>query len=175
SGEGGHEGTPVYDPYTNTWTNRHAPDQPAFRSGGNLTYDAAHRLHLLFGAQFIDDPHTWAYDLRANRWRDLKPVKQPPTDRNDAVLTYDPVSRMVLAVVKATEGKDGGARHRLETWAFDAGRNTWTKTDPPREPDASGNRARLLTFLPDAGVAVLESRTHPPQGPAEQQIWTYRF
>src|SRR5947207_890460 len=69
-GGGSHGGTLGYDPYTNTWTNRHAPDQPAFRSGGNLTYGAARRLHLLFGAQFIDDSHTWAYDLRANRWRD---------------------------------------------------------------------------------------------------------
>jgi hypothetical protein len=174
-GEGSQEGTLVYDPFTNTWTNRHAPDPPAFRSGGNLAYDAARRLHVLFGSQFMDDPHTWAYDLRANRWRDLKPARQPPTDRNDAVLTYDSVNRVVLAVVKITEGKDDAARHRLETWAFDAGRNTWAKRDPPREPDASGSRARLLTFLPDRNLAVMESRTHPPQGPAEQQIWTYRY
>jgi hypothetical protein len=49
------------------------------------------------------------------------------------------------------------------------------KRNPPREPDTSGNRARLLTFLPDHGVAVLENRTHPPSGPAEQQVWTYRY
>jgi hypothetical protein len=47
--------------------------------------------------------------------------------------------------------------------------------EPPREPDPSGNRARLLTFVPDLGLLVLENRTHPPEGPAEQQIWTYRF
>jgi hypothetical protein len=47
--------------------------------------------------------------------------------------------------------------------------------NPPREPDASGNRARLFTFLPDHGLAILENRTHPPHGPAEQQIWTYRY
>jgi hypothetical protein len=174
-GEGSHEGTLVYDPYTNLWTNRHAPDPPAFRSGGNLAYDAERRLHILFGAQFIDDPHTWAYDLRANRWRDLKPARQPPTDRNDAVLAYDSCNHVVLAVLKVTQGMGEKATHRLETWAFDVGRNTWTKMDPSREPDASGNRARLLTFLPDVGLAVLESRTHPPQGPAEQQIWTYRY
>jgi hypothetical protein len=174
-GEGSQEGTLVYDPYINTWTNRHTPDQPAFRSGGNLAYDPVHQQHILFGSQFTDDPHTWAYDLRANRWRDLKPPEQPPTDRNDAVLTYDSLNRVVLAVVKITEGKDENAKHRLETWAFDPARNTWTKKDPPREPDASGNRARLLTFLADEAVAILETRTHPPQGPAEQQIWTYRF
>lgn len=174
-GEGSQAGTQVYDPYTNTWTDRHAPDQPPFRSGGNLAYDAARKVHVLFGAQFTDDPHTWAYDVRANRWRDLKPARQPPTDRNDAVLAYDSLNRVVVAVVKVTQGEGEKARHRLETWAFDAGRNAWAKMDPPREPDASGNRARLLTFVPDLGLLVLETRTHPPQGPAEQQIWTYRF
>jgi hypothetical protein len=174
-GEGSQEGTLVYDPYTNTWTNRQPPDQPPFRSGGNLVYDAARRLHVLFGAQFSDDPHTWAYDLRSNRWRDLKPARQPPTDRNDAVLAYDSANRVVVAVVLITEGKGDEAKHRLETWAFDAGRNTWTKMAPPREPDPSGNRARLLTFVPEPDLVVLENRTHPPEGSAEQQIWTYRF
>jgi hypothetical protein len=174
-GEGSQEGTLVYDPHTNTWTNRHPPDQPAFRSGGNLAYDAARKLHILFGSQFSNDPHTWAYDLRDNRWRDLKPAEQPPTNQNDAVLAYDSVNRVVIAVVKITQGKDENARHRLETWTYDAGRNRWTKMNPPREPDASGNRARLMTHLPDLNLTILESRTHPPQGPAEQQIWTYRF
>jgi hypothetical protein len=174
-GEGSQEGTLVYDPYTNTWTNRHTPDQPAFRSGGNMVYDAARKQHIHFGSQFSNDAHTWAYDLRSNRWRDLRPPQQPPTDKNDAVLAYDSVNCVVIAVIKITQGKDEHARHRLETWAYDAGRNSWTKMDPPREPDASGNRARLMTYLPDLNLTVLESRTHPPQGPAEQQIWTYRY
>lgn len=174
-GEGIQEGTVVYDPYANTWTRMHAPDQPAFRSGGSMAYDAARGVHVLFGSQFTNDPHTWAYDLRANRWRDLKPTVQPPTDRNDAVLTYDPANKVILAIVKVSEGKEEKAKHHLETWALDVGKNTWTKMNPAREPDPSGNRARLLTFLPEHGVALLENRTHSPSGPAEQQIWTYRY
>lgn len=174
-GEGSQEGTLIYDPYTNTWTNRHTPDQPAFRSGGNLAYDSAHKMHILFGSQFSNDAHTWAYELRSNRWRDLKPTQQPPTDKNDAVLAYDAANRVVIAVIKITHGEKDNARHRLETWAYDAGRNRWTKMSPPHEPDGSGNRARLLTYSPDLNLAVLENRTHPPQGPAEQQIWTYRY
>jgi hypothetical protein len=174
-GENSRDGTLVYDPYANTWTNRHPPRQPPFRSGGNLAYDAARKVHVLFGAQFIDDPHTWLYDLRADRWRDLRPVPQPPTDQNDAVLAYDSANQVVIAVVKVTEGKGEKAKHRLETWTFDAGRGTWTKMKPAQEPDPSGNRARLLAFVPDLGVTVLENRTHPPQGKAEQQIWTYRL
>ena len=90
------------------------------------------------------------------------------------MLAYDGRSRLVVAVVKVTEGEGDRARHRLETWTFDAGRNTWTKADPPREPDPSGSRARMLAYVPDPALTVLENRTHPPQGPAEQQIWTYR-
>jgi hypothetical protein len=105
----------------------------------------------------------------------MKLNPQPPTDRNDPVLTYDPINKVVLAVVRVLEGKGDRGRARLETWAFDTGKRAWTKMNPEREPSVSGNRARLLTFLPDHAVAVLENRTHPPQGYAEQQIWTYRY
>ncbi|MCS6862800.1 MAG: hypothetical protein NZT92_21050, partial [Abditibacteriales bacterium] len=175
-GEGSREGTLVYDPYTNEWKRMNPKTQPAFRSGGNMAYDAARRVHILFGAQFTDDPHTWAYDLKKNEWRDLKPATMPPTNQNDAVLTYDPINRVVLAVVKVTQSRNGdGAVHRLETWAYDAGANQWTKMNPPQEPDPSGNRARQLMFAPELNLAILENRTHPPQGPHEQQIWTYRY
>jgi hypothetical protein len=174
-GEGNSEGTLVYDLYTNTWTHLRPPVQPAFRSGGNMAYDSAHKVHILFGAQFIDDPFSWAYDLPTNRWTALNTKGRPPTDRNDAVLTYDPHNKVVLAVVKVAEGKGEKAKVHLETWALDVGKRTWARMNPPREPGPSGNRARLLTFLPDHGVAVLENRTHPPTGPAEQQIWTYRY
>jgi len=174
-GEGSREGTLVYDPYTNEWTPMQPKVQPEFRSGGNMAYDAARRVHILFGSQFSDDPHTWAYDLRRNEWRDLQPPTMPPTDQNDAVLAYDPLHQVILAVVKITEGKDEEARHRLETWAYDAGVNTWTKMKPPQEPDPSGSRARVLVFAPELNLAILENRTHPPQGQQEQQIWTYRF
>src|SRR3954447_25034288 len=101
-GEGNTEGTLVYDPYTNTWTRRQPPSQPPFRSGGNLAYDASRKLHILFGAQLTDDPHTWAYDLRANRWQDLKPDQHSPSAGNGAVLACDSRSRLVVAVVKVT-------------------------------------------------------------------------
>src|SRR5205823_13109478 len=105
-GEGVQEGTTVYDPYTNTWTKTSPKVQPEFRSGGNMVYDAARKLHVLFGTQFGNDPHTWAYDLEKNEWRDLKPEVSPPSKENDAVLKYDTVNKVVVAIVKKTEGKD---------------------------------------------------------------------
>ncbi len=174
-GEGNREGTVVYDPYANTWTTMNPKMQPEFRSGGNMVYDAVRKLHILFGAQFSSDPHTWGYDLRRNEWRDLRPEILPPTDPNDAVLAYDSLGEVVVALVKVTEGEGDEAKHRLETWSFDAGRNRWTKMNPPQEPDPSGNRARVLCFAPGLGVTLLENCTHPPHAAREEQVWTYRF
>ncbi len=171
-GEGSHEGTLIYDPYPNAWRWPKPARQPDFRSGGNMVYDAARKVHVLFGAQFSDDRHTWTYDVRRNEWRDMQPPVMPPTKENDAVLTYDPIHRMVIALVKITTGKDESARHRVETWAYDTGANRWTQKHPTREPDNAGNRTRQLLFAPELNLAILENCTHQPR---EQQIWTYRY
>jgi hypothetical protein len=176
-GEGNSEGTVVYDPYTNEWTRMGASPQPEFRSGGNMVYDQSAGVHVLFGSQFSDDPHTWVYDLRKNEWRDVQPAEMPPTDKNDAVLCYDARARRVVAIVKVTtdEGDEEKRQHRLETWLYDTSANRWTKANPPREPDPSGNRARQLMFAPELGMVVLENRVErSARGEPEQQVWTYR-
>ena len=168
-GEGGPRETLTYNPHRNEWRWMKPASQPEPRSGGQMTYDAARKLHVMFGSQFNDDPHTWLYDWRKNEWRDAKPATMPPTDKNDAVLTYDPIRRVVIAIVKMTTGTDDSAQHRLATWTYDAGANEWTKLNPTTEPDPSGNRARQLMFAPELGIALLENC---PSKPREQQIWT---
>src|SRR5262245_41716391 len=121
-GEGSREGTLVYDAYTNTWHRLKPKDEPDPRSGGNMAYDSANKLHVLFGTQFDNDPLTWTFDLRKNEWRGHKPKNGPPTDRNDPVLAFDANSGRTIAVVRAldkVEGKEASGGH-LETWAFDA-------------------------------------------------------
>ncbi|MBM3830892.1 MAG: hypothetical protein FJ406_10200 [Verrucomicrobia bacterium] len=174
-GETSNEGTLVYDSHLNAWTHQKPSPQPEFRSGGNMAYDAARRRHILFGAQFNNDPHTWAYSLADNRWTSLQPAQLPPTDKNDAVLAYDSVNQIVLVLVRVAEGKEENAKARLETWMFDTGANQWTKLNPPREPDVSGSRARNLAYAPELNAFLLENRTHPPSGPAEQQVWALRL
>jgi hypothetical protein len=179
-GEGSNEGTLVYDPYTNTWHKLNPKVQPALRSGGNMAYDAAAKKHILFGTQFDNDRHTWAFDLHTNSWTDLEPKAIPPTDRNDPVLAYDPNGRRVIAVVRAidrTDGKEPTGGH-VETWAYDSAANTWTRLNPPREPDGWGNRRRVMVAAPELNALVLEAFVNPtervPGVDREQQIWTYR-
>src|SRR5262245_58249403 len=162
-GEATPQGTIVYDPYTNIWTWMRPKNEPPqgskeARSGGNLAYDAARKLHVLFGSQFTDDPHTWGYDLRKNEWHDLKPAAQPPTDRNDVVLAYDSINRVIVALVRVNDAVDGKevAKGHLETWAYDAGKNTWARMKPAREPDGWGNRARCMTYVPDQNLFLTD-------------------
>src|SRR4029453_7532059 len=71
-GEGSHEGTLLFDPRRNEWRWPKPAHEPDERSGGNMTYDASRKVHVLFGSQFTDDPHTWTYDVRRNEWRDIQ-------------------------------------------------------------------------------------------------------
>lgn len=180
-GEGITEGTVVFDPYTNEWTRMNPPKQPAFRSAGNMAYDQARKLHILFGSQFTNDPHTWAYDLGKNQWRDLRPDSMPATDQNDAVLVYDSRNQVVIASIRAIykmSGKEivaGG----YETWAYDAGKNLWTRMKPPEEPPGWGNRRRIMVYVPDHNVMLMENYVNQSQRipgvEREQQMWTYRY
>ena len=170
-GEGSREGTLIYDPWRNEWRWPKPKTEPSPRSGGNLAHDESAKLHILFGSQFTDDPHTWAYHVQRNEWRDMKPESMPPTNKNDAVLTYDPVNRAVLAIVKKTTGEGEKKQHDVQTWTYNAGVNEWTRVKPAQEPDSAGNRTRNLTFAPELNLAILENCTSRPR---EQQIWTYR-
>jgi hypothetical protein len=170
-GEGSHEGTLVYDPARNEWQDMDPDPEPPARSGGTMAYDEARRVHVLFGTQFGEDARTWTYELRANQWKDMNPPVQPPTKENDAVLTYDPIHKVIIAIIKVTTGKDESAEHDVQTWAYDAGANRWERRHPANEPDEAGNRTRNLTFAPELNVAILENCTSKPR---EQQIWTYR-
>lgn len=176
-GEGSHEGTLIYDPRRNEWRWPKPANEPQPRSGGNMAYDAARKVHVLFGSQFTDDPHTWTYDVAKNQWRDMQPPSMPPTNQNDAVLTYDSIHRVILAMVKVErpggkEDDEDNRRHEVQTWAYDTGANRWTRMKPPVEPDAGGNRTRNLVFAPELNLAILENCTSRPR---EQQVWTYRY
>lgn len=180
-GEGSNDGTVVYDPYTNTWYHPRPKKQPAFRSAGNMAYDSRRGRFILFGSQFSDDPHTWSYDLRRNEWTDLKPTVQPPTDRNDAVLVYDPLHDAIIAnirVVDEAKGMDIRTGH-FETWTYHGSDNTWKKRTPPQEPPGWGNRRRIMVHVPDLNVTVMENYVNPaskvPGVDREQQMWTYRL
>ncbi len=176
-GEGSSEGTIVYDPYDNSWKRMFPKKEPAGRSAGNMAYHKTLKKHLLFGIQFGDDPHTWAYDLAKNEWTDLKPAVQPPTKENDAVLAYDEANDVIVASIRAPGGEGDGWHY--ETWVYEHIKNTWKKMNPNVEPPGGGQRRRIMVAIPDQNVILMENYVNPPQKvpgvEREQQIWTYRY
>ncbi|HZZ77554.1 MAG TPA: hypothetical protein VFE62_03490 [Gemmataceae bacterium] len=178
-GEGGQDGTIVYDPYDNSFKRMFPKKEPAGRSAGNMAYHKTLKKHVLFGSQFSDDPHTWAYDLAKNEWTDLKPAVQPPTKENDAVLAYDEVNDVIVASIRAAGEKGGAEAWHYETWVYEHTKNTWKKMEPKVEPPGGGQRRRIMVAIPDQNVILMENYVNPPQKipgvDREQQIWTYRY
>jgi len=165
-GEGSGHGTVVYDLYTNAWHRMNPKPAPPNVSQPGFTYDAVNRVFVLFGSQFASHPETWVYDLRKNAWRVLEVKEHPPAERTSPVLAGDTRNGIVLCCVQRGGEKD----KTLETWGLDVAKSTWTRLKVGRAPDPSGNRNRILLYLPDKNLFVLENRTR-----REQQILTFRY
>jgi hypothetical protein len=178
-GEGAQDGTIVYDPYDNTFKRMFPKKEPAGRSAGTMAYHKTLKKHVLFGSQFTDDPHTWAYDLDKNEWTDLKPAVQPPTKENDAVLAYDENNDVIVASIRVPGEKGGSEAWHYETWVYEHTKNTWKKMEPKVEPPGGGQRRRIMVAIPDQNAILMENYVNPPQKipgvDREQQIWTYRY
>jgi hypothetical protein len=84
--------------------------------------------------------------------------------------------------VASHEGSWAGWRPQrsgsYETWVYDGAANTWTNMKPKDAPPGFGNRRRVMAYVPDLNVVVMENYVNPPQrvpgADREQQIWTYR-
>jgi hypothetical protein len=173
-GETAGHSTLVYDLYTNTVCEMkpRGPTPESNLSQPGFTYDAVNRVFVLFGSQFASDDRTWLYDLRKNAWRVLPVTGHPPAEKTSPVLAADSRNGIVLASVQtATESRT------LETWLLDVAKASWTRLKLDPQPGDSGNRNRVLVYLPDRNLFVLENRTRGDDGkaPAEQQIWTFRY
>jgi len=171
-GEGARHGTIAYDLQTNSWHALNPTGQApaATLSQPGFCRDAATGLFVCFGSQFASDPRTYVYSLEQNQWRVLPTATQPPFDKTSPVLAADSRNGIVLCLVRSAEkGKDVP----LETWVLDVSKSQWRKLDIP-PPDPSGSRSRILLYLPDRNLFVLENNT-PVDGEREQQIWTFRY
>ncbi|MHC4915201.1 MAG: hypothetical protein ACYTGB_06885 [Planctomycetota bacterium] len=163
--------TKIYDLYTNTWTVPKPPKQPAGRSYGHGVYDRGRRRHVMFGRHYGNDPVTWAYDMALGQWVDLKTATHPPSNRTSPVMSYDTRNQVIVCVLR-TDDKDS----TLQTWLYDCRENTWKKLEPGGENlGSSGNRSRLMCYVPELDVHLMENRTKSAAGRTEQQIWTFRW
>ena len=101
---------------------------PSPRAYTSMAYDVESDRVILFGGQKGDyrfaynyNDETWAYDVTANKWTQMKPPSGP-TRRSAATLTYDAESDRVILYGGGIPSNNWGL---ADTWAYDFNTNIW--------------------------------------------------
>ncbi len=118
----------VYELRSETWS-RLVPDggAPSARFGHNMAFDPQRERLLLFGGQagtdFFND--VWAYEVAANRWRQVDDGRSRPEQRYGAGSAYDGASGLLYV----SHGFTSQGRFD-DTWALSAD-GSWVEVSPP--------------------------------------------
>ncbi len=124
------QSAPTLTPVQPTATTTLSPEEitslsPSPRAYTSMAYDAESDRVILFGGQVDNNPdnfngETWAYDVTANKWTQMKPLSAPRA-RSAPELAYDAESDRVILF--------GGVLSSFEmpnnAWAYDYNTNTW--------------------------------------------------
>jgi hypothetical protein len=165
----------VYDPYANTWHDVNPSREIGKRTFTAMELDPCSGKIVLFGDHYLRDERTWVYDITKNEWIDMKPPTHPFGQRTCPVFAFDSLHNKFIMLQITHAWDDKAAKDKsFETWTYDLAANTWTKMNPPVEPDFSGVRSTMMRFIPEHNLVFLENRTRAAQG-GEQQVWTYRL
>ena len=124
----------AFDPATGTWQQLAGDNAgPSRRYGHSGIYDAARdRLVISHGftsAGRFDD--TWAFDLKANAWRNISPASGRPLRRCLHHAVYDGGNQMLLYGGCAS---GFGPCPLADLWSFDLNANRWTEVRSAAQP-----------------------------------------
>jgi hypothetical protein len=157
----------IYDLHENTWTTLRPPE-PRPREKGQQpgAYDPVTGRFIM-----VADPdprgraRTWAYDLAANRWTDLKPKNPPPAMREPMV--YDSANDVMLAF------RPGGGRYTA--YAYHLRENRWEEV-PASYPSPSYTQSDAI-YDPVHNVTWLIGGWEWGSSGAvtTRETWTYRY
>ncbi|MHC4406980.1 MAG: Kelch repeat-containing protein, partial [Planctomycetota bacterium] len=166
-----------YDPARRQWKlihDKHEEAQPpALLLWGSLCYDPVGRQVILFGGGSVDRPdgrpHTWALDVKTDRWRPIDLEIEPPA-RCNSRMVYDKKHEVIVLF-----GGDGQDRGLADTWVFDVRKQQWQERHPARSPcprhcHAMAALDRSGKVLLVGGRAVADYRTAPR---LSNQAWVY--
>ena len=119
--------------------------------------------------EFEPDGKTWAYDIDANTWTDLRPGSGP-SGLLGARMVYDSQSdRMIFSLVASTFLSHSDSKEHNETWTYDFNTNHWTNTHPDLSPPARNYGAMAYDAGSDQVVLWGGSSDHS----FPNEIWLY--
>jgi len=163
-----------YDYGTNTWTNITKPTKPPARAYHKMAYDSYNKVIVLFGGWYNDDValvtygDTWEYDVTTKEWNKVFPSPKPPA-RDSHAMTYDSANKRVILF-----GGIGNTPPPLsDTWAYDAGSDSWTHISTLPKP---GARIRHdMAYDSTRNIIVLHGGLHPMTIPPTKYNDTWEF
>jgi hypothetical protein len=171
---GGHRGqgssatflsdTWTYDFNSNTWFNPAPDPHPAGGNHGGLVYDEKSNRVIEFGGFEATGAsmETWAYDVGANTWAQLRP-SVAPSARFLVGMDYDAKADRVVLF-----GGDTGA---AETWVYDYEANGWTEADPASAP--SGRNGHRMSYDRQSDRTILFGGGTGLPGTVNNETWAF--
>lgn len=158
----------TYDTNTNIWTQQNSSVSPPARDSHAMAYDRESDRVILFGGDTGSGPvdnDTWAYDLNADTWTDMRPPSSP-TPRIAPQMAYDAaVDRTILF-----GGHDGSFYG--DTWAYDYNSNAWTRMTTTGSPPVRAFQA--LVYDSDSQLVVMfGGQTEPGGLTTLGDTWTF--
>jgi N-acetylneuraminic acid mutarotase len=121
----------TYDFNHDAWTEADAGSGPSGRLYTAVAYDARSGSVILFGGigsnplLVSSEPplnDTWSYDLRTNKWTELKPKTSPPA-RGRHAMAFDSESGKIVMFGGGVDPRN----FKNDTWIFDPSTSNWTK------------------------------------------------
>jgi N-acetylneuraminic acid mutarotase len=125
---------------------------PDARLGASLAYLSDGNKLLLFGgctggSKYSGD--TWACDLTAKAWTNLKPTGTLPSPRASQAMAYDPVGDKLIVF-----GGYDGKTYYGDLWAYDLTRNAWNTLTPTGAAPAA-RHGNSLVYDPQSKKMIL--------------------
>lgn len=151
----------AYDGRLDNWTDLTSKEHPSCRALFSMAYDRAAGEVVLFGGYDVYSfamGDTYAYNLSTNTWRNMRPARSPPIQR-DCKMVYDDSSRRIVLF--------GGTP--LSTWTYDLQNNTWSLEYNGISPKVSDGFA--MAYDSARGTVVLVGRGEHDQF----QTWTCKI
>jgi hypothetical protein len=152
------------------WKQLSPAHSPPGRTWGNMAYDEATGVIILFGGQSATPVNgglnplndTWTWD--GADWTQQSPAASPPATVNMA-LDYEPARHIVLGV------RDNDASADTETWQWDG--SSWSQLRPIQAPQYAKQGAGLA-YAPAVSASVLFGTVFGIGVPApDGTTWTY--
>lgn len=169
----------LYDARAGKWARPKVEGPPPpFGIDATSCYDSKRdRVYIGGGAYPVapDKGHAfWCYDLKTNRWIDLKPKGKPVKGHNgyatlNALMVYEPSADRVLLIYHSYHYSKP---ERMGVYVYDPEKNAWDE-EPLKLPEKwAGRQVKNGFYDPELNAVFLHSSGDSQD---EGVIWAYRY